>query len=288
MKQTKIHFVIILFIILGCNKDDEIPKLKSGYFILTEVKNSDLKNTKDICNASIKNEFLLGDLKASKEFYFLLSNSSDNPIYNIKLNTDNAQFSIMPEGISYLPGKNSNSYDSFIPLITLGIIHGKQLNGVGNADLLPMGENSSVLTITGKTIEDGDSIITESEFRFKINAKIMDITLSENGNEINLLNPIASFTSNLGEIIRYYYVSSEIVKITNIGNVDITVTIMDQKGSQLELEDEFLLPQNQSSDIIVSESMTVVTLKSNGTITDYSRIRLGDDGNGYFGLSFGP
>lgn len=273
---------------ISCEKkDDEIQQYRSGYFLLTQIKNPDLKNTQTNTDEPIKSEFLLGDLKASKEFYFLLSNGGENPIFDIQLKTDNLQFTIIPERISILDGEYITIRDNIIPLISLGIIHGTQLNGVGYTNLLSMGENSSILTITGKTVENEDTIDLKSEFSFKINSKIMDIRIYENEQEINLLNPTGSVSSNYGGLgfIRYYSVTSNSIKIKNTGNVHITinVTAMDEFGNDVNLND-ISLPSDQSSDINLSYFFTLLTLDSNGTITDDSRIQLGNNGKGYIVL----
>lgn len=288
MKQTIIYLSLFLFALSGCKKDEENIKPKSGYFILTEIKNPNIKSTQTIYDEPIITEFLLGDLKASKEFYFLISNGGENPIFNVNLITDNIQFAIAPENISILAGSNSEVNDNIIPLISLGILHGIQLNGVGYTDLLPMGENSAILTITGKTIENEDTIDLESNFSFKINAKIMDISIYSNGQEINLLNPTGVGTfGNFGSlgIIRYYRVTSNSIEMENIGNVDINIngTTIDDIGTETDLGDIALL-QNHTVNINLSQHFTVLFLDSDGTITNDSRIQLGNDGKGYLAI----
>lgn len=295
MKQKIIFLVFILFTSISCNKNDEDPTSKSGYFSLTEIKSPSLKSTQSINDETIKNEFALGDLKASKEFYFLLSNSSDKPIFDINLKTDNSQFNILPESISSLPENNSDDNNSFLSLITLGIVHGKQLNGVGYTNLLPMGKNSAKLTITGKIIEGADTIETESDFSFEIDAKVMDIKLTESGAEIDLLKPAGAITSQkLGEILRYYNVKSKTINIANTGNVDINVATIAhadpaEEGLYINYKKEILLSQNQSTDLEIPDSPAglIISLNSYGTITDYYRIRLGSDGQGYLMVNYG-
>ena len=289
MVRTMIYGVLILLSIAACNKDEESRESGPGYFMLTEVKYPGLKNTRLYAKDSAKTAFQLGDLKSSREFYFLLSNGGENPIFDIHLATDNTLFIIAPENISNLPGKDASGDAAFIPLISLGIIHGRQLNGVGYAVLLPMDENSATLTITGRTIENGDTIDLISEFDFSVNAKKMDIQLFEQSQEVDLLNPTASgfFLFNYGGLgtIRYYHLTSNTFTIKNTGNVDISIRIneSDDLGNFVSPRDTTLL-QNQSVVIQPAMNHVVLSLDSDGTVTDDARLQLGNDGKGYFAI----
>jgi hypothetical protein len=145
-----------------------------------------------------------------------------------------------------------------IPLGSLGIIHGTQLNGVGFTTLLPMDENSATLTITGRTVENGDTIDLSSDFDFSVHAKIMDIRLFEGEQEISLTDPVGSASMggvNYGGLgfIRYYHFTSNGMTIQNAGNVDIDIHVLEMDPL-------------------------------NGTITGDARIQLGNDGKGYFAI----
>ena len=286
--KNLLAFLVFAFISLaGCKKEDEEIKSRSGYFKLTEIRNIGSKSTQRKTNDSIKVAFQLGDLKNSNEYYFLLSNGGDNPIFDVNLETDNSHFIISPENISVLPGKETDMDGYIIPLISLGVIHGTQINGIGFAELLSMGENLATLTITGKTIENHDTINLKSDFYFSVNAKTMDIKLFNNEQEINLLKPFGSFAGqfNLGGLgfARYYQVSSDSVQIFNAGNVDITLKISeaDSYGNINDLDPVVIL-KDQTLQINLNEHFTVLALDGKGTITDNAHIQLGDDGIGYF------
>jgi len=289
MKNLLPIFLLAIISLNSCKKDDEDIKSRSGYFKLTELRNIGTKSTQRITNDSIKTAFQLGDLKNSNEFYFLLSNGGDNPIFDVNLKTNNSHFTTSPENISVLPGSETDINGSIIPLISMAVIHGTQINGIGFAELLPMGENLATLTITGKTIENHDTINLISNFYFSVDAKIMDIKIFDNGQEINLLKPVGSFAgpfdiAGLG-FIRYYQTSSDSLQINNTGNVDITlrITEADSYGNVNDL-DPITVMQNQGLRINVNKHYLVLSLDSEGTITDYTHIQLGDDGNGYLAI----
>jgi hypothetical protein len=289
MKKLFIIMILIIIVFSSCQKEDKNIRSKPGYFMLTEIRNAGTKSTQHSNNDSIKTIFSLGDLKNSREFYFILSNGGDNPIFDINLKTDNPKISVSPGNISFLPGKESLGSNTIIPLIALEVVHGTQLNGIGYTELLPMGENLVTLSITGKTIENNDTINLSSEFFFKLNAKIMDISLFEKDQEFNLLNPIGSVAGALSsgaiDFIPYYRVISDTVRIQNIGNVEISLKVgeIDINGYYTE-SGITSIPENQSSQIPIKQHLTVLILNSNGTITNSSRIHLGKDGNGYIAI----
>jgi hypothetical protein len=276
MKTVILSFGIILFSLLSCKKEDnKDPQPRPGSFVLTELKQSNLKSANE---DSIKTEFNLGDLLASKEFYFILSNAGDNPIYDVKFVSDNPAFTISPSYISTLYGTNSNS--TMIPLISLGVIHGTKLNGIGYTSLLPMNQNSSTITVTGNIEEDGELVEIQSKFKFNVNAKVMNIALYDDNSEINLLKPAFSMSSNLGGLgfIRGYIFTTTKMKIKNTGNVTINCTLY-PKGKK---DATYTLKVDSTAQFTLNQPNYFVELESNGTIADDNRIQLGNNGKGYF------
>ena len=291
MKSTISLFVLIVLtsFIFSCSKDNvniEVNTNTPGSFSLTKVETTKSASLKSAQTKS-SSVFDFGDIKASKEYYFLLSNSGDEPIFDINLNLDNSSFNINPKTIDYLSGgiflKEEST--SIIPMLTLGITHGINLNGVGYSDLLPMGENSSTLEIKGKTIDSGDTIEITSNFDFSAYARVMDIELFEDNSKINLESPRGSgaMSSNPGGLgfIRYYSIyDTSSISVKNIGNVSIDLYYGDP-DSQTQM---ITLNQSDSSTIVLSDFINVLVFDSKGTITDNSRIQLGDDGKGYIAI----
>ncbi|MCX6268809.1 MAG: hypothetical protein NTW16_15900 [Bacteroidetes bacterium] len=280
------QIIFLIFTLSSCNKDnDNIKKRTPGYFVLAELNNSEsssLKSTKNVSSSS----FDFGDLKASKEFYFLLVNGGDEPIFNIALSTDNSHFAINPSQINQLSAGTliTNVENSgIIPILTFGITHGTNLNGVGYSELLPMGINTSVLNITGQTINNGDTIDINNSFNITVNAQVMDIELYEGSDKINLTTPKGSVSSNLGGLgfIRVYSIyDTSRISIKNIGNVTIDLFY----GDPYIQNNHIAIFQSDSVSIKLADFINMLVLDSKGTITDNSRIQLGNDGKGYFSI----
>ena len=293
MKTTQHLALIVLFILTfsSCNKnkeEDEVNNRTPGYFVLAELnnKNSSLESAKSVAASN----FDFGDLKASKEFFFLLVNGGNEPIFNITLSTDNSQFDVNPSQVPELSGGTiiSNAENTgIIPILTLGITHGTNLNGVGFDDLLPMGVNSCVLTITGQTLDNGDTVDISSSFDFSVNAKVMDIELFKDGDIIDIENPtgsvFATALANLGGLgsLRYYSAwDTSAISIKNTGNVGIDVYYGDESN-----QDNFVsIQESDSVSIDMPNFITVIVLDSKGTITENNRIQLGNDGKGYLSV----
>jgi hypothetical protein len=289
MKHLVIIVIVMQVFFISCNKEDDIiekkkddiiEKKEPGYFVLTELKNSVKSSNTDYQLKSVQTTFDLGSLKASMTHSFILINGGDQPIFDIVLNTDNLAFTISPNAISLLEGNarfDNTSNSGFIPLISLGIIHGIHINGFGFTDLLPKGINTSLLTITGKTIDGNDTIKISSEFEFIVNARVMDIKLYANNYEIDLTRNYDGWSTTLGGLgfMRLYNVNSDSLEIENTGNVDIDLTY----GSNNEI-----LEPNEKKQIKNINQM-IFRLDGNGTIADNKRIQLGNDGIGYFRIN---
>ncbi len=301
-------FLILVFLTVSCKKDKENAKLQSGQFSFSKLENynSTLKsaNTRKlnttIAVAQNQYSFDLGEIKTSKSFYFLLLNVGDSPIFDITLTSDNPNFIISPSKIGYLgSNKNLSTNDSNIifPIITLGIEHGKKIDGNGYGTLLNMGNNSSIITIKGKTILNKDTIILSISPTLLVDAKIMDIRFFVDNQEINLYYPSGSLTTAIRGIgtIPYYYTDyiNKPVKIENTGNTTIAIQILGNTSDTITLE------QNKTIDSLkVDGQFMVFTIgnltsggyhavfifNSDGTAVINNKLKLLDDGNAYFAL----
>lgn len=282
MKNLTIILIAIQLVLVSCeNVDNALEKKESGYFVIAELNNSLKSVNTEPKLKSAQTNFNLGDLKASMQYSFILLNGGDQPIFDIVLNTDNSAFTLSPNAISLIvsnPNPDKISNIGFIPIISLEIIHGIHINGVGVADILPMGINTSKISIKGKTIDGNDTIEISSDFDFTVNAKVMDIKLYADGSEIDLTKNDGGSFSTLGGLgsIRRYEINSSNFEIENIGNVVIDLTY----GHGYEDNKHLSLEPNDKKQINDSWS-PMLSLDGNGTITDNNRIQLGNDGIGY-------
>lgn len=283
MKRNILLILCITVVFCSCQKenDDTAKSIRPGCFRLTQLQRSDLKSATVNKEDSASTCFNLGDVKASRECFFILSNAGNAPIFDITLSTNNTAFEITPCQIPYLTGKGDTT-ESFIPILTLGILHGTQLNGVGYCDLLPMGTNTATLTVTGKTLDNRDTIILASTFDFSVTARIMDVRLFDNNTEIDLTAPPFSISTNLGGLgfLRVYQVHSTGISVKNSGNVNISLQTYNYSEYYTKLR-SLEIPPDSTKNITLHDQFTYLELCSNGTITDDNRIQLGNNGKGY-------
>lgn len=285
MKLPRVS-ILLLILLLACNEESIEVETSSGYFNLSQIKSSpNGRIASPSAEQTFLSEFDLGDLKASKEFYFLLSNGGRNPITDITLETDDPRFAISPKTISKLDG--SGESNDFAPLISLGVVHGVQLNGYGFTDILEMGEKTVALTIKGKTQENGVAISIASEFLLKVNVKVMDIELSDNNSPIDLWAPDTYATGVIHAgglaLVPGYSVQSEAIGIKNTGNIEVKVEA--RLGSQSVPFAEVVIAPNQTRELTLSippYETALISVNGNGTITDYRKIKLGNDGKAHF------
>lgn len=283
MKQILTISTVVL-VLVSCNKnwEDEVTPLLPGSFgvaLLSETNPNGRVNSNSRISQTSETTFDLGHIKASSEFGFLLTNQGEQSIFDITINSSNSLFSISPTSISELQPSNfvnleEESSQGFIPIISLDIIHGNRINGIGFIEPLPAGVNDATISFEGKTLNGSDTINLSLEIDVSVNALIMDVELKSDGEIIDLTKPIGLSTTTVGDLgwIRNYNVGSDL-EIENTGNVQITLTI---GSTQVELNPE---------EIQTFNSTGIVQLDGDGTITNHERIQLGTDGIGYFKLN---
>lgn len=291
MRHLILSFIVLQVIFISCKKDEDIIEIKEpGYFVLTELQGSIKTSDAKKVFKSSQSDFNLGEIKASMNYSFILTNGGHQPIFDIALSTDKKSFIVSPKEISRLEGNKQigNTLSSgFIPVISLGVVHGIQLNGFGFTDLLAMGDNTSILEVTGKTLYGNDTIPISSSYDFTVDAKVMDIKLYVDGSEMDITANTGEVTSSFGGLgsLRVYLINSSNLEIENTGNVNINLTY---GSNNIDITDgglDMLLEPNDKKQISISGHI-YFRLDGNGTITDYNRIQLGNDGTGYFVIAY--
>jgi hypothetical protein len=296
--------VFIIFLIISCDQStdvvDPVINTPNNNMINSPGKLSFVymkglaKESTDFLNINTQNAvtFDLGDIKASRDFYFLLKNTGGSDITNITLESDHSMFQISPATIDTLI---PDSLFSFVAVIRISAIHGVALDGVGPTDLMPMDENRANISINGTTTNENEETIEVSfEATLIVNALVMDIELSYNQTILDIAKPIQVTASGewpaIGWVRAYRYPFDATLQITNNGNVDIDVKLYDSWDASSPIA-TFILSPNSSSDLIlnvhwdnpaVKEGMLV--LDGNNTITDVERLQPSEDGRVYLYL----
>jgi hypothetical protein len=173
----------------------------------------------------------------------MISNGGDEPIFDVTLTSDNTPFEISPKTIKSISGKNQTAV---MPLLTVGITHGRQLNGTAAAPVLNKGYNKATIRLSGKTISNKDTVEITGEFSVTIEAKVFSVTFF-NGNQEPAFD----------EQLTYNVSVSKGVKMVNTGNVTIHSTLSydgykDVYGVGtywVEIKNEFDLEPGQEKDI---------------------------------------
>lgn len=300
MKNIKI-IAILMIILYSCSKDND--DLEPGFFIISYVGNN-AKSSKIsfFQNSKQDNSFDLGEIRKSAEYHFTLSNGGGVPIFNISLNCNNTQFSIYPTSISVLDAAKKLKVQ---PLLKVGALHGKSLDGMGYEPLMNKGDNECILSIKGNTISDNDTIEVKLDVYLKVFALVSDLIIHSQNDTIDLYNyeyygsvvfKDSCKYSGLDKIRAYTYNNNN-YKITNIGNVPLTISIFNRQdgfyGSYQEYNKYLKLNIGETSDYLNipycpdGNSTYELGFKINciGAITDINKLEYGDDGNIYFVLS---
>lgn len=294
--------ILVVFQFTSCKENkDENPTNEPGVFVFSQInsmKSASINSSPS--NSVSSNEFDLGEIKKSSQFYFSLSNGGGTPIFDISLRFRKTGFNIYPKVISSI-GTNENL--TLSPILKVGITHGLNLDGLGSAPLLDKGINIDTLSIYGKTLSGKDTIKIHLDVVIQANAKIADISLHNNSNDINLLNYsyIGSViygdslaNSGLDKIRSFIY--SDSIKITNTGNVPLEISIFSRTDSIFYSQPDFnyysvLQPGNSTRSLNLPlcqkgrfAYIYGVKVNSNGTVSEINKLPYGSDGKIYFAL----
>jgi len=288
---SKIALLIIVLPTSSCKKSEnesEVPNtLQPGYFVMTELRSSQNRQS---ATARVQNsrEIDLGEIRASKEFDFILTNGGGSPIFDVTLEvSNNEDYTIYPQGIDVLASNSHINYgagEGFLPIVTLGVRHGINLDGIGYDEILEKGLNLATLKIKGKTLSGADTINLESEFEFSITALLMDIKYIIDGNELDFsknyyITDQSEYTArqyNLFTIFPDLINDFDTVEIENSGNVDILIQAYSDTTDtiynyELSPNEKALLPFNPFLFHEVSPS-------SNKVVVNHNKFTLQDNG----------
>lgn len=284
-------FVIITVVVISCKKESGTPwNGVAGKFSMGLANH--LKSAKAIQTDGTVT-FDLDSLKSSRSFYFILGNVGENDITNISLSSDNSNFNITPSTIEVLPGTKSKNSSTLIQIISLDIVHGTRINGVGYTKLLSAGDNYGTITIQGHTRDSVSDISTSIKAAVKVYAKVMDIALFQGSTQYDLTQPAGKFIGSLlfdVDQSNSYEYSALPMSLKNTGNVGIQVTVAALGATNTVLQNVLVNPQqsinlNLPAPLISTTLLSQIQLNSGGTIFDQQKLSMGNDGNAYFGMS---
>jgi hypothetical protein len=222
--------------------------------------------------------FNLDTAKSSIQEYFILQNTGDFDIKNVTFTTNNPQFYFSPSTIALLPpSKNS----SILQVITLNVVHGTRLSGVGIDSLLPTGINIASAQLTATTTDvHGDSLKISQNATMKVFAELMNFDIYANGSTTpdKTIGLDDGPNPNFPEIVPDYELSGT-VRIANTGNVPINFLVWsDTSSSPIET----VVVQADSSGYVPAG--TVVEAVWNGAITEPGKYQIDPYGRLVFHL----
>jgi hypothetical protein len=266
--------IIVFTAIAGCT--DPSDSQQHGGFALQQLEGLARTST-DTAALTEQTSFDLGELRASRSYYFILSNTGDTDITDITLTSSSPAFSVEPSSIDALPPGGG----AIIPIIRISAVHGVAVDGVGLAPLLPPGQTTATISVRGTTTVDGPPDV-QLDVTLRVDAKVMDVELRSGTQIIDLTQPSGSISTNLGGLgfaRAYFYTPANGAQLTNTGNIDIDVTYYNGRV----VSGHATASPNQTVPVVFADATTFVALAS-AAVTDNKRLQLGNDGVAYFAL----
>lgn len=227
--------------------------------------------------ASESQTFHLGELRATRDFFFLLSNSGDATITDIEITTDKPAVIASPAKIAILEPQVGVS---LLPLLRLTAQHGRDASGVGVADVLPMGSFVGQVTIKGTTTS-GSTMV---QAQLAADVKTMAINLLDDESVVDLTNVTIGLDTRHGGLgfTRAYCVDGT-PKMKNTGNVPIKYTYYEGNLARTVLGTGMIAPQETATILYGNSAATEVAIDGDA-IVDNNQLLLGSDGVAYFGV----
>ncbi len=208
-------------------KDEPAAVAQPGQIQLVPLKGLE-KNATAASNASTTYEFNLDTAKSSVADYFIMQNTGGYNITNMTIVTNNSQFYFTPSVIPVIPPSSTSSW---IQVLKLSVIHGVELDGVGYANLLPMGENTATAQITATTTNAQGAVITLTQSAiFKVYAKLTNLAIYRpNGAALDLSQHGLVYSVVLASIVTDpvpdYPLSDTGLNFANTGNSPFKVRV---------------------------------------------------------------
>jgi hypothetical protein len=233
--------------------------------------------------------FDLGSVGGSASFYFLLYNVGFSPITGISIGFADSQFAVSPARMDTLfPGIDIG----LLPIVKVSAVHGTALTGVGYRPLLPMGNDTAVLTIKGTTrTKDGRDSVLVLAAGMAVKALVMDIDVRDANGSLPLASPGGKIRGDFPEGMTempFYSVSGCSVEIKNTGNVPVTATLWTEHADAgdttwAETLSATIGPGRTTATPRLG-GRCVVAVDGNNTVSDQTKLPLLPNGKCYFCL----
>ncbi len=237
----------------------------------------------NIADISKVQNFNLGDINGSTDFFFLLVNTGGNTVTDVILRSSNSTFLLYPNDLEFvLPNESFDFKETNeVTIIRITALHGPTINGQDFVKFMNAGINSSTIEISGKTLnENGTEQIITLVTQMSVNALFMDLTILDGAREIDLINSNGSILRG-GFVVSDFvkrYVVTDVVQIENIGNVPIVYEIFrDNSLDTLRIGETLSLEPGNDSHIMFD---------SQGIVRDLSKFPKYSDGKNYIYLDW--
>lgn len=266
MKYLLILIVVVVSF-LGCHRDEPANILQpatksSGRFSIQYANGLAKIAVVQIADTSV---FDLGDLRGTKNYYFILENTGQTPITNISLTSNDTTIDVSPSSIIRLDPKGTSGV---IPIIKVTINHGTVIeNGIGTKPLQAMGSLSKLLHIQGSSDSAVSLDVRLNLFSYLLNFDVL---------QHDSLVPQFGF---FGQHINEYDLADSVYSIHNTGNIPLAFRRI--KSLNRFRPDTIFIPVGLTfADTIHAKNENHLFINMNPTNTVFDQTRYHDDDYG--------
>ncbi len=222
-------------------------------------------------------EFDLGDIRSSKHFGFNLANGGQNSINDISIISDNDFFNFSPTKINSLKSVSIG----LTQIIGLDVVHGKAINGSALSNIQNKGDNYCNVTITGTTKDDKNQTIQlKTVVKFKINAKVMDLSFYDGSQKIYYETISGSCLSCIkGSGATTLWCDSTKMTLENTGNVNIKVNYGESSN---DINTSETVEIGKKITFNLSNKIYYLEIDGSNTVVDENKFKYFKNGKVYF------
>lgn len=219
--------------------------------------------------------FGLGDLKASRDFYFVIRNTGGRDIRDVVVSSDNPAFTVSPSLFDILP---PDSVAGITALLRITAVHGVALDGIGYTAVLPMDSNHALIRVAGVTQSTaGADTSVQTTARLSLKALVMGVRLFSGSTEIALGDAPLQVSSAIGGLGWVELYNQPDLSLVNSGNVPIIITAHMLPTQSVGRRDTLDI-----GDTIAGPCTgCIARLDGGNTITDPTKLQIGNDGAAY-------
>lgn len=139
--------IALCLALIGCGQESGAESKFEGAPLSLSMSEALKKEAYKCAGAVDSVDFDLGCFLRSQNYYFILTNNTNDVLDSIEITSDNPAFEVAPAKIGSIGLADGNT--GTMPIVRIGVNHRSPLSSMAESSPLPKGANETTITITG-------------------------------------------------------------------------------------------------------------------------------------------